>query len=82
MLRPYGNTGLEDGMKINSTQYSTIWLQKLVRNPQSRNYGSMYIDQFGNIIEAKIFSDRETKGLFRVPAWELAKYRVDNNIPF
>jgi hypothetical protein len=82
MLRPYGNTGLEDGMKINSTQYSTIWLQKLVRNPQSRNYGSMYIDQFGNIIEAKVFSDRETKGLFRVPAWELAKYRVDNNIPF
>jgi len=79
MLMP---TNLEDTMKINSGQMSTIWLQKLVRNSQSRNYGTMYIDQFGNIIEAKVFSDRETKGLFKVPAWELAKYRVDNNIPF
>ena len=79
MLRPYK---LEDAMKINSSQASTIWLQKLVRNPQSRNFGTMYIDQFGNIIEAKLFSDRETKGYFKVPAWELAKYRVDNNIPF
>jgi hypothetical protein len=82
MQIPYGNIGLEGGMKINSSQYSTIWLQKLVRNPQSRNYGSMYIDQFGNIIETRLFSDRETKGWFRVPAWELAQYRVDNNIPF
>ena len=75
-------TNLEDTMKINSGQMSTIWLQKLVRNPQSRNYGTMYIDQFGNIIETRLFSDRETKGYFKVPAWELAKYRVDNNIPF
>jgi hypothetical protein len=79
MLRPYY---LERAMKENSNQYSSIWLQKLVRNPQSRNYGTMYIDQFGNIIEAKTFSDRDTKGYFKVPAWELAKYRVDNNIPF
>jgi hypothetical protein len=70
-------------MKTNSMAYSGIYTKFLINNPEARNRGQFYIDQLGNIIEVKTDMNRNVVGQqLSVPAYKIAEYRVDNNIPF
>ena len=70
--------GLEEAMKYNPTNYSSIGTQFLVLNPTVRNKFTVYVDQFGNIIDA----GRGVNGMAVVSARSIAEYRIKNNIPF
>jgi hypothetical protein len=79
----YRAYGVENFMKTNSTSFDGIFGQFLIRNPKARNRGFFFIDQFGNMISVEIGADRKFMGYkFKIPAYEIAQYRVDNNIPF
>jgi hypothetical protein len=70
--------GIEYGMEYNGNSYISLGTKFLVRNPQARNKYTMYVDQFGNIIDA----GRGVNGMATVSAKSIAEYRNKYNIPF
>jgi hypothetical protein len=84
------NDGLaEDGVTILFENIFNAFhpnIKFLVLNPRVRNKNQFYVDQYGNINIIPEVGDAKHKsfpnGLCVLPWYEIAEYRVKNNIPF